>query len=97
MPASLPRATGTPITWKMMGLLVTTIEEIATNVATIEVDVEGKENLPVGEENSLTRVGTMNRETTQCGHTVGILMLPVVALPRTAQRSICAAREWEVA
>ena len=97
MPASLPRVTGTPITWKKMGLLVTTIEEIATNVATIEVDVEGKENLPVGEVNSPTRVGPMNMETTQCGHTVGTLTLPVVALPRIVQRSTPAAREWVVA
>ena len=97
MPASLPRVTGTPITWKKMGLLVTTIEEIATNVATIEVDVEGKENLPVGEVNSRTRVDLTNRGTTQCGHTVGTLTLPVAAPPRTAQRSIHAAREWVVA
>ena len=97
MPAKLQRATGTPTTWKMMGLLVTTIEETETSVAIIKVDVEGKENLPVGEENSPTRVGTMNRETTQCGHTVGTLTLPVVALPRIVQRSTPAAREWVVA
>ena len=47
MPASLPRVIATLITWKRMGLLVTTIEETVTNVVTIEVDVEGKENLPV--------------------------------------------------
>ena len=97
MPANLQRATGTPITWKMMGLLVTTIEETETSVATIKVDVEGKENLPVGEVNSPTRVGPMNMETTQCGHTVGTLTLPVVALPRIVQRSTPAAREWVVA
>ena len=97
MPASLPRVIGTLITWKRMGLLVTTIEEIVTNVATIEVDVEGKENLPVGEVNSPTRVDPMNMETTQCGHTVGTLTLPVVALPRIVQRSTPAAREWVVA
>ena len=97
MPANLQRATGTPTTWKMMGLLVTTIEETETNVAILKVDVEGKENLPVGEVNSPTRVGPMNMETTQCGHTVGTLTLPVAAPPRTAQRSIHVAREWVVA
>ena len=97
MPANLQRATGTPTTWKMMGLLVTTIEETETNVAIIKVDVEGKENLPVGEVNSRTRVDLTNRGTTQCGHTVGTLTLPVAAPPRTAQRSIHAAREWVVA
>ena len=94
MPASLPRVIATLITWKRMGLLVTTIEETVTNVVTIEVDVEGKENLPVGEENSPTRVGTMSRETTQCGHTVGTLTLPVVAVLRIAQRNTPVVREW---
>ena len=94
MPASLPRATGTPTTWKMMGLLVTTIEEIAINVATREVDVEGKENLPVGEVNSRTGVNLMKRGMTQCGHTVGTLTLPVVAVLRIAQRNTPVVREW---
>ena len=94
MPAKLQRATGTPTTWRMMGLLVTTIEVTGTSVATIKLDVEGKANLPVGEENSQTRVGTMNRETTQCGHTVGTLTLPVVAVLRIAQRNTPVVREW---
>ena len=94
MPANLQRATGTPTTWKMMGLLVTTIEEIVTNVATIEVDVEGKENLPLGEVNSRTRVDLTNRGTTQCGHTVGTLTLPVVAVLSIVQRNTPVVREW---
>ena len=97
MPASLPRVIGTLITWKRMGLLVTTIEESVINVATREVDVEVKVNLPVGEGNSRTRVNLMKEGMTQCGHTVGILILPVAAPPKTAQRSIRAAKEWEVA
>ena len=80
-----------------MGLLVTPIEEIAVSVATREVDVEGKVNLPVGEGNSRTRVNLMKERMTQCGYTVGILILPVAAPPKTAQRSIRAAREWGVA
>ena len=97
MPASLPRVIGTLITWKRMGLLVTTIEESVINMATREVDVEVKVNLPVGEGNSRTRVNLMKGRMTQCGHTVGILILPVAAPPKTAQRSIRAAREWGVA
>ena len=77
-----------------MGLLVTPIEGSAISVATREVDVEGKANLPVGEENSPTRVGTMSRETTQCEHTVGTLTLPVVAVLRIAQRNTPIVREW---
>ena len=94
MIASLPIVIGTLLTSKRMGLLVTTIEEIVTNVATIEVDVEEKENLPVGEVNSPTRVGLTNMETTQCGHTVGTLTLPVVAVLRIVQRNTPLVREW---
>ena len=97
MPASRPRVIGTLMAMNKMGLLVTTIVETVTNVVTIEVDVEGKESLPVGEVNSQTRVGITSRETTQCGHTAGTLTLPVAAPPRTAQRNILAAREWVVA
>ena len=80
-----------------MGLLVTTIEAIAISVAAKKADVEVKANLPVGEGNSRTRVNLMKGRMTQCGHTVGILILPVAAPPKTAQRSIHAAKEWEVA
>ena len=76
-----------------MGLLVTPIEESVINVATREVDVEVKVNLPVGEGNSRTRVNLMKGGMTQCGHTVGTLTLPVAAQPKIAQRSIPAARE----
>ena len=97
MPANLPRLIGTPITWKRMGLLVTPIEEIAVSVATRKADVEEKANPPVGEVNSRTRVNHTREMMTQCGHTVGILILPVAAPPKTAQRSIRASKEWEVA
>ena len=80
-----------------MGLLVTTIEVIAISVATKKADGEVEANLPVGEVNSRTRVDLTNRGMTQRGHTVGTLTLPVAAPPRTAQRSIHAAREWVVA
>ena len=96
MPAKLQRATGTPTTWRMMGLLVTTIEVTGTSVATIKLDMEGKANLPVGEENSRTRLNHMRERMTQCGHTVGILILPVAAPPKTAQRNTRAGNGWEV-
>ena len=94
MPASLPRVIGTLITWKRMGLLVTTIEEIVINVATREVDIEEKVNLPVGEGSSRTRVNHTRGRMTQCGHTVGTLTLPVVAVLRIVQRNTPVVREW---
>ena len=93
MPASRPRVIGTLMAMNKIGLLVKTIVGTVTNVVTTEVDVEGKESLPVGEVNSQTRVGLMSREMTQCGHTAGTLTLPVAAQPKIAQRSIPVARE----
>ena len=100
MPATPPISIGMPTAWRRMGLLVTTSEVHAmeiTSEATKEAEEGEKENLPVGEVNSRTRVDLTNRGMTQCGHTVGTLTLPVAAPPRTAQRSIRAAREWGVA
>ena len=81
-------------------MLVTTIEVNAMeiiSVATKKAEEEVKANLPVGEVNSRTRVNHTRERMTQCGHTVGILILPVAAPPKTAQRSIHAANKWEVA
>ena len=97
MLASLPIVIRTLLTSKKKGLLVTTIKEIVIKVATREVDIEEKVNLPVGEGNPRTGVNLMKRRMTQCGHTVGTLILPVAAPPKTAQRSTRAAKEWGVA
>ena len=94
MHASRPRVTGTPMAPIKMELLVTTIVGTITIVVTIKAGVEVKASLPVGEVNSQTRVGLMSREMTQCGHTAGILTLPVVALLRIAQRNTPVVREW---
>ena len=104
MPATPPTSTGMPTPWKRMGLLVTTIEgnamkitSEATSEATREAEEEGKENLPVGEVNSRAGISIHTREKmTQCGHIAKILILPVAAPPKTAQRNTLAVKEWEV-
>ena len=79
-----------------LGLLITPIEEIAVSVTTRKADVEEKANPPVGEVNSRTRVNHTREMMTQCGHTVRILILPVAAPPKTAQRNTRAVNGWEV-
>ena len=76
-----------------MELLVTIIGATIIIEETIEAIVEAKASLPVGEVNLPTRVGNRSRKMTQCGLTAGISTLPVAAQPKTAQRSIPAARE----
>ena len=100
MPATPPTSTGMPTSRKRMGLLVTTIEVNALEItieATREAEEEGKASLPVGGVNSWVGISIHTRaRMTQCGHIAKVLILPVAAQSKTAQRNTLAVKEWEV-
>ena len=83
-----------PQTWKK-GLLVIANEVIAMVVTSEATREAEEENLPVEKVYSQAGIRIHTRERmTQCGHIAKISTLPVAAPPKTAQRSIRAAREW---
>ena len=100
MPATPQTSTGMPTPRKKKALLVTTIEVIAmviTIKATREAEEGEEASLPVEEVNSQAGISIHTRERmTQCGHIAKILILPVAAPPKTAQRSTLAVKECQV-